>query len=59
MSAYRICEECGAALDPGERCDCLPTAAPLKPIQPAENPYPDGDESILEYRKRDNDAQTP
>lgn len=19
---YRICEYCGAALDPGERCDC-------------------------------------
>ena len=22
MSAYRICEDCGAALDPEERCDC-------------------------------------
>ena len=33
MSAYRICEECGAALDPGERCDCLP-AAPVKLILP-------------------------
>ena len=33
MSAYRICEECGAALDPGERCDCRP-AAPLELIQP-------------------------
>lgn len=20
---YRICRSCGAALDPGERCDCL------------------------------------
>lgn len=20
---YRICENCGAALDPGERCDCM------------------------------------
>ena len=34
MSAYRVCGECGAALDPGERCDCLPTTAPLKLIQP-------------------------
>ena len=33
MSAYRFCEECGAALDPGERCDCL-SAAPPKLIQP-------------------------
>lgn len=22
MSKYRECEKCGAALDPGERCDC-------------------------------------
>lgn len=35
MSAYRVCGECGAALDPGERCDCLPVAVPLKLIQPA------------------------
>lgn len=22
MSYYRICPYCGAALDPGEKCDC-------------------------------------
>lgn len=22
MSYYRTCPDCGAALDPGERCDC-------------------------------------
>lgn len=22
MAYYRCCENCGAALDPGERCDC-------------------------------------
>lgn len=32
MSVYRICEECGAALDPGERCDCRPVV-PLRLIQ--------------------------
>lgn len=36
MSAYRICEECGAALDPGERCDCRP-AVPLELIQPGSS----------------------
>ena len=36
MSTYRICEECGAALDPGERCDCL-SVAPPKLIQPEES----------------------
>lgn len=30
MAAYRICEECGAALDPGERCDCQPTTVPVR-----------------------------
>lgn len=22
MSYYNVCPECGAALDPGEKCDC-------------------------------------
>lgn len=22
MAFYRVCSRCGAALDPGERCDC-------------------------------------
>lgn len=22
MAFYRICPDCGAALDPGEKCDC-------------------------------------
>ncbi len=22
MAYYRICSDCGAALDPGEKCDC-------------------------------------
>ena len=26
MTAPRICEYCGAALDPGERCDCILSA---------------------------------
>lgn len=32
---YRVCEECGAHLDPGERCDCdhekKEEAAPAEP----------------------------
>lgn len=27
MSYYRICPECGAALDPGEVCDCRTSKA--------------------------------
>lgn len=27
MSYYRICPNCGAALDPGELCDCKEKAA--------------------------------
>ena len=28
MSYYRECPICGAALDPGEQCDCKKEAAP-------------------------------
>lgn len=27
MAIYRNCPECGAALDPGEKCDCYMIAA--------------------------------
>ena len=46
MSLYRICGECGASLDPGERCDCRPAAA-LDLIQPEESPHPDGGGGVL------------
>lgn len=28
MSYYRTCPSCGAALDPGEQCDCKEQSAP-------------------------------
>lgn len=45
MNVYRICEACGAALDPGERCDCRGQDR-VELIQP-ESPYLDGDKSTL------------
>lgn len=28
MAEYRVCPDCGANLDPGERCDCTKRSAP-------------------------------
>ena len=28
MAYYKTCPECGAALDPGEQCDCKKETAP-------------------------------
>lgn len=28
MPEYRICPDCGASLDPSERCDCEKNSAP-------------------------------
>lgn len=39
MGAYRICKDCGAALDPGELCDCR-GAGRAELIQP-ESASPD------------------
>lgn len=36
MPYYRTCPHCGAALDPGERCDCLDTGKDL-PVLPHRN----------------------
>lgn len=39
MAYYRICPDCGARLDPGERCDCheqeqaKPVTQKIKPMQ--------------------------
>lgn len=51
MSVYRICEECGAALDPGERCDCRP-AAPLRLIKPGKPSLGGGKENLDQGERR-------
>lgn len=40
MAYFNKCEYCGAALDPGERCDCRPARAEAlgNGIQPARPP---------------------
>lgn len=45
---YRICPECGAALDPGEICDCRKETDPenkkaAMPASTAANPLKKGD----------------
>ncbi|MBU5625684.1 hypothetical protein KQI82_01880 [Oscillibacter sp. MSJ-2] len=48
MSYYRKCPECGAALDPGEKCDCEleprgnPEKNALEPRGNKEKTAPDG-----------------
>ena len=37
---YRTCPHCGAALDPGERCDCG-MAVVVNPLTAYEDLYPD------------------
>ena len=37
MAYYKTCPDCGAALDPGEICDCREKAAPeLEPLEAAQ-----------------------
>ena len=36
MSYYRTCPDCGANLDPGERCDCQ---VPVKQVLNKEKPH--------------------
>ncbi len=37
MAQYRVCPNCGAALDPGEVCDCRDhPQAPTKPYRPMD-----------------------
>lgn len=37
MAKYKTCPDCGAALDPGEVCDCRDhPQAPAKPYRPMD-----------------------
>ena len=50
MAYYRICPCCGAALDPGERCDCTRESSSVT--------YTDSSEKILEvYLSADPERQ--
>lgn len=46
---YRTCPYCGAALDPGERCDCL--AALEAQNLPAQEDKPDTNQNRKENAK--------
>ena len=54
---YRTCPHCGAALDPGERCDCRERT----PNEPRENSHPQPRENIKRpprcYQHRDGQKQ--
>ena len=47
MSYYRKCHLCGAALDPGERCDCLNLNVPVKPSRPGTYTLTEADKEYL------------
>jgi len=40
MSFYRICEYCGVALDPGEKCDCIKEASTTAEYRENKNRLP-------------------
>ncbi len=36
MAYFDVCQQCGAALDPGEKCDCVEADAPPRTLQPGQ-----------------------
>ena len=42
---FEVCKNCGAHLDPGERCDCEDTRTPMASL--AHNFHPIGQNEIL------------
>ena len=59
MAQHRVCAECGATLDYGERCDCEREALRDKPARAMRKPIPDNTQSIsdreLEQKRRERE----
>lgn len=53
MSYYRTCPDCGAALDPEERCDCREGTE----IKPRENRETAADAANIDGGKVESDLQ--
>ena len=56
---YRVCPQCGAHLDPGERCDCQDKKREAAPLQRERPPIKVPNASLTEAEEKVKSAFAP